>query len=235
MMKKAIVSMMLLLSAVVANAHAVWIETSLIGTKNKSQEVRVYLGEYAEGVRDSVSKWFSNMKDVELFVTAPDGKREQITLKANGNHLVGNFTPSQDGSYALSITHTVAEIYGEVKIIYYASATVNTGKASASQLPAATALAVVPASETPKKLQQTSVKVLNAQQPLAEAKVEVCSPAGWIKTQHSDAKGEVSFAPLEAGQYMFEAVRTEKTPGTHTNGKTYKSITHLVTHCVAVK
>ncbi|UYQ95493.1 DUF4198 domain-containing protein [Chitinophaga horti] len=234
MMKNILLSIAFLLSALSASAHAVWIETSLIATKNKPQEVRVYLGEFADNERDQVEKWFSNMKDVQLFVIAPDGDRQQITLKANGNHYLGTFTPKMDGNYTLSVTHAVAEVYSEVKIIYYATATTIAGKPSASGLQAASALAIAPATESPEKGQKVGLKVSNEQQPLDAAKVEISSPAGWVRTLHSDKAGETSFTPLESGRYLLEAVRTEKTPGTH-NGKSYKSVTHLVTHCVVVK
>lgn len=135
-MKKITLSIALMLCAFLASAHAVWIETALKGTKNKSQDVRVYLGEYAENQRDSVTHWFSNLKDVKLYVTVPDGKREEIAIKENGNHLAGNFIPATDGNYTLSISHTVETIYGETKIEYYATATVIVGKETPSQLSA---------------------------------------------------------------------------------------------------
>lgn len=233
-MKKIILSLALLVSALCASAHAVWIETTLNGSKNKTQEVRVYLGEYAENVRDSVTKWFSNMKDVQLFVTAPNGDRQPITLKANGNHLVGSFTPATDGAYTLSITHAVADIYSEGKIMYYATATVVAGKPTPSLLPEATALSIVPAVEDPKKAQAVPLKVFNDKQPLAASKIEISSPDGWIKTLHSNESGEAVFSPLQSGQYLLEAVRTEKTTGEH-NGKSFKTVTHIVTHCIGVK
>jgi hypothetical protein len=34
--------------------------------------------------------------------------------------------------------------------------------------------------------------------------------------------------------YDHQAVKKENTPGTH-NGKSYKSVTHLVTHCIQVR
>lgn len=219
-------------SALFANAHAVWIETALKGTKNKAQDVHVYLGEYAANERDSVVNWFSNMKDVKLFVTTPGGAREEIALKANGRTLDGSFTPAAEGTYTLSISHTVATVYGETKIEYYATATVVVGKESESRLSGVTGLSIVPASEEPKG--PVPVTVYKDKSPVADAKVEVIAPDGWVKELKSDAKGATSFTPVVAGTYMLEASVNEKSSGTHEN-QPYKSVAHIVTHCITVK
>lgn len=233
-MKKFILGIALLLPTIFASAHAIWIETALKGTKDKEQEVRVYLGEYAENERDSVAAWFSNLKDLQLYVTGPDGKRQQINLKADGDHYEGNFIPSADGNYTLSIHHTVADVYGETKIEYYASATVMVGKTGPSTLTSSTALAIVPGSEEPKSLQSIPVSVFYEGQPAAAARVEISSPDGWVKGIQGNERGEAAFKPIGKGQYMLEAIKTEKTTGSH-NGKPYKTVRHLVTHCIYVK
>lgn len=233
-MKKITLSVALILCAFFASAHAIWIETELKGSKNKSQEVRVYLGEYAENQRDSVAHWFSNLRDIKLYVTTPGGNREQITVREDGRCLIGNFTPSTDGNYTLSVSHTVETIYGETKIEYYATATVIIGKEIPSQLSTNTALAIVPGAEELKNLGTVPLTVFHDKRPLAGSKIEIISPEGWVKELKSNQNGEASFSPLQAGLYMLEASTNEKTPGTH-NGKPYKSVTHLVTHCINVR
>jgi uncharacterized GH25 family protein len=222
----------LVFSTFFANAHAVWIETALKGTKNKAQDVHVYLGEYAANERDSVVNWFSNMKDVKLYVTTPGGTREAIALKANGRTLDGSFTPTAEGTYTLSISHTVATVYGETKIEYYATATVIVGKETTSPLSGVTGLSIVPATEEPKGV--VPVTVYKDKQPVADAKVEVIAPEGWVKEMKSDAKGAASFTPLATGVYMLEASVNDKSTGTHEN-QPYKSVAHIVTHCITVK
>ncbi|RFM32471.1 DUF4198 domain-containing protein [Chitinophaga silvisoli] len=233
-MKKITLSIALLLCAFLASAHAVWIETALKGTKNKPQEVRVFLGEYAANERDSVSNWFSNMKDVKLFVITPAGAREEINLKADGRSLNGQFTPAAEGTYTLTISHTVETIYGETKIEYYATATVVVGKESASQLAGGTLLSIVPAAEEPKGFGSVPVTVYKNKAPLADAKVEVISADGWVKELKSGTNGVAGFTPLQAGQYLLEASYTEKSAGTH-HDKPYKSVVHIVTHSINVK
>lgn len=233
-MKKITLSIALLLCAFFASAHAVWIETALKGTKNKAQDVRVFLGEYAANERDSVSNWFSNMKDVKLFVTTPAGAREAISLRADGRSLYGQFTPATEGTYTLTISHTVETIYGETRIEYYASATVVVGKESTSRLSTGTFLSVVPGMEAPKGFGNVPLTVYKDKVPLAAAKVEVIAPDGWVKELKSGGNGEAVFSPVQAGQYLVEATYTEKAEGMHYD-KPYKSVVHIVTHIVNVR
>lgn len=233
-MKKITLSVALLLCAFFASAHAVWIETALKGTKNKAQDVRVFLGEYAANERDSVSNWFSNMKDLKLFLTTPAGTREEISLKADGRSLNGQFTPATEGTYTLTISHTVETIYGETKIEYYATATVVVGKESASQLAGGTFLSVVPAAEEPKGGGSVPLTLYKDKAPLADAKVEVISPDGWVKELKSGANGVANFMPLQTGQHLVEASYNETASGTLVD-KPYKKVVHIVTHSVNVK
>ncbi|MBW8682876.1 DUF4198 domain-containing protein [Chitinophaga rhizophila] len=233
-MKKITLSVALLLCAFFASAHAVWIETALKGTKNKAQEVKVYLGEYAENQTDSVAHWFSNLKDIKLYAVTPTGSREEVTLKDNGTCLSGSFTPATEGTYTLAISHTVETVYGETKIEYYATATVVVGKESTSQLSSGTAFSIVPGAEEPKNLATVPLTLFRNKQPLAEGKIEVISPDGWIKELKSNQRGEASFSPVQPGQYLLEASATEKVSGTHKD-QPFKSVAHIVTHAVNVK
>lgn len=232
-MKQFTLSAALLLMTFMASAHALWIETSAKGTKNKTHQVRVYLGEFGDNERDSVVKWFSNMKDAELYITDPSGNKQKITLRNAGNHYAGEFTPATEGHYTLSVAHTVADIYNEGKIEYYATASVNVGKASNEALSKSTYLSVVPPVEAGKVTSPLNLQVFMEGAPAAKAKVMVISPDGWERTLYSDEAGKVSCATIQPGMHMLEVVKILKTPGTH-NGKSFKQVTHLVTHCIQI-
>lgn len=233
-MKKLILSIVLLMSAFYASAHALWIETSAKGTKGKVHEVKIYFGEFSDSERDSVAGWFSNLEEAQLFLTDPSGNRQQVTVKDAGVYLSGTFVPAVPGVYVLSVSHTVADVYGEAKIEYYASATVVVGKEGESAIAKATALSIIPSAEEVKVQQDVELKVLFDNQPQAKTKVTIASPSGWVKTLYSDDKGQTHFAAERMGTHQLEAIRNDKTPGTH-NGKPYKTVTHLVTHCIYVK
>jgi hypothetical protein len=234
MKTRIIFSIAFTLCSLFASAHALWIETDSRGAKGKAHSAAIYFGEYAGNERDTVAGWFSNLKDVQLFVTVPDGTKKQVALKDATDHYTGSFTPETDGAYILSVAHTVADIYGNAKIEYYATATVFVGAASNTALKTATHVSIVPAAEMPQSRKETPVTVYSSGAALTAAKVVVASPEGWVKTTQSDQAGRAVFTPLGEGRYMLEAVLTDKTPGMH-NGKPYQAVTHLVTHCVYVR
>lgn len=235
MIRKCLFTLFFLSSVLFASAHALWIETGVKGAKGKSHNVKIFFGEYAENERDTVSKWFSNLKEVQVFVTAPDGSKKQLTLTDAVNHYSSSFTPDQQGTYIVSLAHTVADVYGTNKLEYYATATVLVGGVDNKGLRNATTLALQPANDEIAGKKEAVVEVYKNSQALANAKVEVASPDGWVKAVHANTNGQASFIPFSSGMHMLEVIHSDKTAsGTH-NGKNFQSVTHIVTHCVYVK
>ncbi len=227
-------SIALLFLSINSFAHAIWIETKANGKKGQSQEVNIYFGEYADNERDSVATWFSNLRDVKLLLVLPDGTKQPLNLEAAVNHYTSSFTPTKDGVYALSIVHTVADVYGNAKIEYYASASVSVNSDDLSPLKGATLLAIQPKRIDARVHQPVSLAVFNNAVFLPKAKVVIASPDGWTKTIYADDTGTITFTPVTTGRYMIEAIRSDKTPGTH-GGKPYNAVTHLVTYCIDVR
>jgi len=71
-----------LLSLQFASAHALWIETQTNGKLNQKHTVKVYYGEYAEGLVDPIDKWYSDVKDFDLILIAPDGSKKTLEKTA---------------------------------------------------------------------------------------------------------------------------------------------------------
>lgn len=215
-------------------AHAIWIETNATGNKGKQQEVKVFLGEYSSGKPDSLKNWFSNMRDIKLTLTTPDGNSKILSLTPSVDHYATSFIPTEDGVYMLSITHTVADIYGETKIEYYATATVQVNSTNFETLPKATLLALKPSNAQYHINQPIGIQVLFEQKPLAAAKVVIDASHGWSKTLDTDTYGNSKFIPLTPGRYMIEAIKNDKVVGSYL-GKAYKTISHIVTYCIQVQ
>jgi uncharacterized GH25 family protein len=221
--KFAIITALLTLSTATVFAHALWIETAATGKVGQKQTVKVFYGEYADLGRDSVSTWYSDVKDFTLWLVAPDQKKTQLTMTPGVNHFEGSFTPQQNGSYTVMVSHEAKELGGTTKYHFLSSATVSVGGAVPVATQNANAL----------RLHLDDVASLKVKKPIkmtaflkdaaANAKtVTVFSPFGWSKEFYTDANGTFEFTPLWPGRYVVEVSDMDKTPGEH-HGKEYKA------------
>lgn len=234
--KKYLIVALLVLSISKLSAHAIWLETNTTGQIGKAQDVLVFLGEYGDNERDSLQNWFSNTKDFELFLIAPDGTRKKLNATPNGNSFKASFTPEVAGTYTLSIDHTIKDIYGGNKIRYSALGTVKVNKTAtgADNLKQNKGLVVVVADKAHKVNAAENVKLLyNTSAAPHGGAVTVQSPAGWSK-KFEAKNGEVTFSPFWAGRYMLEGTYSEKEKGTH-EGAEYTGVWHCVTYCLDVE
>lgn len=236
-MKKLLFSVILFFSCQVLFAHAIWIETITTGKIGQAQEVKVFLGEYADNQRDSLDHWFSNMKEFTLWLVTPDGKKQQLTCTPAGNYFTASFTPATAGTYVLSIDHTVKEVYGENKIHYYAQGVVKVDGSlkGADNVKAHTDFAMLADHSKINKLHQPAKVQLSYKNAApAGSELTVQSPEGWAKKFKAGQQGDVTFSPAWKGRYMLEGTFTENGAGQH-EGKDYKTTWHCVTYCMDVE
>lgn len=235
-MKKFLFSVILCCSLQPLFAHAIWIETVTTGKIGQTQEVKVFLGEYADNERDSIQHWFSNMKDFTLYLVKPDGQKEKLTCTANGNYFTATFTPAVAGTHLLSIDHTVQEVYSGSKIHYYAMGLVKvnnslTGVDNAKDYTDFSMLTNL--KKTNKLHQPATVQLSYKKAAPAAGEVTVQSPEGWTKKFKAGQAGDVTFSPAWAGRYMLEGTFTEDATGQH-EGKDFNKVWHCVTYCMDV-
>lgn len=232
------ISLLLLLiafSVSSAFAHALWIETSSTGKKGQAQEVKVFFGEYESKEPDSAKKWFSNLKEFSLVLTAPNGTTKVLTATPDVLFFKTSFTPDQDGTYKLSIVHEVADVYEHAKIEYYAFADVAVGNAKNNlSFPSNAALTIRPEKASLKAGETTTHELVYNKAPFAKQKVSIINP-DWTKQEaETDAAGKYTFKAAQKGNYFLEAFTEDKTPGT-LHDKSYDKVWHLVTYFTEVK
>lgn len=216
-------------------AHALWIETSSTGKKGQPQDVRVFFGEYEANEPDSAAKWFSNLKQFKLVLTAPNGTTKILTAAADVTFFKASFTPDQDGTYKLSVVHEVADVYEHAKIEYYAFADVAVGKSKInSAFPAEATLTIRPEKQVLKVGESSVHKVIYKDAAFAKQKLTLVNAARKPVETETDAEGKFTFKPEQKGNYFFEAFTEDKTAG-KLNGKDYEKIWHLVTYTTEVK
>lgn len=213
-------------------AHAVWIETNPIAQKGIKHEVKIFFGEYGDNERDTVAKWFSDLKEIKLWLVAPDGTKSQLATSNAIDRLSATFMPQADGVYTLLIFHVVKDLHGKSKIEYNASATVTLGKQPNSAAFNTNEVGIFSTSGGTAKLHQPfTLQSFYKGQPAAKQKLDIVSPGGWEKKLTGNDDGAVTVTPIVPGIYMAEAMINVKEPGEH-NGKPYEGTWKIATYCI---
>lgn len=205
-------------------AHALWIETASTGKKGQAHEIKVFYGEYASKELEETGKWYSDVKDFTLWLTAPGKEKIKLTTTAGANFFSASFTPESDGVYFLTVSHEAKDLGGSTKYEFSSVAAVAVGKINAVNhllIPNAVKMATSEAKifkiNTP-----VQMKVIVNGQPVANKPVSVFSPEGWSRDFKTDTNGNLSFTPIWLGRYVLELSHFEKTSGEH-NGKEYSA------------
>lgn len=221
-----------LISTQMVFAHAVWIESNGKATKNQPQEVKVFYGEFPEGVPDSTAKWYSDVKELEVFVVSPGGKKTKLTLTDAITCLKGSFIPEQEGLYYISTVHAARELGGTTKYEFQSIKPVQVGSMKAADRLPEVSLAILTDPAGYKMNEEIELTVLKNGIPYEGGEVQVMSAEGWVKTLKADKWGKVRFKPVLKGAYVIETSSYAKEAG-EWNQKTYThawcgATTHLL-------
>lgn len=216
-------------------AHAVWIETASAGKKGQAQQVKVFFGEYSEKDISATKKWFSNLRDFTLELTSPDGKKTTLKTVADSLFFKADFTPTQEGTYVVSVVHIVKDLYQNAKLQYYAFANVNIGNGKVNTAFPVDANLVIKPSKAVVKLNETVAhQLIYNKAPLAKEKITVIAPELNKTEVETDSEGKFAFNPKQKGGYFLEAFKEENTPGTF-DGKPYEKVWHVITYFTTIQ
>ncbi len=205
-------------------AHALWIETNTIGKSGQQHEIKVFYGEYVNNEKEKIEKWYSDVKEFSLWLTAPGKEKVKLNTVAKDDYFSANFTPEKDGVYFITVVHEAKDLGGTTKYEFSSVATVAVGKFNAIDLSSVANSLKVSAADAKVYKANTPVQVkavLNGQ-PLANRHVSIFSPEGWGKEFTTDANGVINFNPIWPGRYVVEASNFVKNGGEH-HGKEYKA------------
>lgn len=223
MKRMALIMLGLIFSSSSIFAHALWIETKPTGKIGQKQNIKVFYGEYAANERDSVAKWYSDVKEFTLWLIGPGQQKTQLILAAGDNYFESSFTPEKNGAYTLVVSHEARELGGTTKYHFLSSATVSVGKILAPVADNPNALKLHVAGALSAKVNKPLQLQAFLRDAAAKGKVvSVFSPNGWSRELTTNEDGLVEFIPLWAGRYVFEVTDTDRTPGQH-HGKDYKA------------
>lgn len=224
-MKKLKSILFILLLATASNqlfAHALWIETNTSGKIGAAHNVKIFYGEYASNERDSVAKWYSDVKDFTLWLTTPGKAKVKLETVPGANYYSASFVPKEDGVYLLTVVHEAKELGGTTKYEFSSLAAVAVGKAVAVESSAIANPLHVSANHAKvyKANAPVKIKALLNGEALAGKSISVFSPEGWSKEYKTDENGVVEFSPLWPGRYVLEVSNYQKATGEH-HGKNY--------------
>lgn len=225
---KTILSALALLIGVNAFAHALRIETAANGKIGVDQEVKIFYGEYAEGVDEPFENWYSDVEKFKLFLVAPNGTKTQLATVEGNGLFTARFTPSEKGTYALYIAHTAKDLGGKYVYQFNTSAEVLVESTKTPKLLADAAELQVVFNNTANKIAGT---VYYNGTPLADSKIELVSPELWTKSLKTDDKGTFSIDVKYSGKYFVEASFTEDVKG-ELNGKPYEKVWRCATQVI---
>lgn len=218
-------------------AHALWIETPSSGKVGQKQDVKIYYGEYAENERDSVAKWYSDVKELSLWLVGPDQQKTKLEYSQGVTALQASFAPTKDGVYTITVSHNAKDFGGTTKYQFNALALVSVGKAPASTAPISKNNELLVFHDVAKGYKVNTpiqLKTLFKEGAQEKLHVTVASPSGWAKTLTTNAQGVAEFTPLWPGVYFIEASKYGKEEG-ELNGIKHEGVWRCATILFEVK
>lgn len=238
---------MLLIVAVLAfgpaSAHYLWVQTAETGDVGKAHEVSVYFGEYTYGViEDPTGENFAGAKNFQLWAIAPSGDKVEIVTTAGEEAFVGEFTPSEIGTYTVVLNNDEIDVidyteydFGIFKTHYHSTAKVVVGEElKDSHATNADGLVVINASDKNAELNgEVTLQIHYKGSPIEGQEVTIYVSDLWSKKLHTDANGEVSFMLPWATTYTIETTKKEEVPGSY-KGEDYEFIWHCATYAIAL-
>lgn len=208
---KQLIACCMLLTALPAGAHYIWLEPS-------AKQANLYFGEYGEDLREVTGGKLDNISSPEASVVKA-GKLVPVTYTRQANHLelaVAADQPVVIQDVKMKVKDLRKYNIGIVKPMYYARfATAETEAASGLDFDI-------------QPLGAGKVKVSLHGKPLAKTKLEVIAPNQWMQELQTNDAGEVAVKTPWSGLYVVHVVYVEPAQGTY-DGEAYEGVRHVGT------
>lgn len=206
------------LLASAGQAHHVWLEQDAQGAK-------LYFGEFGGNLREASPGLLDRfIKPVAHRVTAAGAQPLEIRKTADGFALGGRAAAGES-----IVAEETAWPVGErkdgdktIRSLYAPAARLVT--TLAAQPPQLT-LDLVPTGR--QDAQGVQFQAFYKGQPLAKAKVEVITPAGWSRAETTDAQGHIAVQLPWSGTYVLEMSHRDATPGQRADGESWDRASYV--------
>ncbi len=210
------------LLSLAANAHTMWIEIKGNGKIGTAQEVFVFFGDYSWGNPTKTAKWYSDISEYKLMLTAPDGTMMELEDRSKDSvAYISRFVPEQAGVYKVSFSHPVKDIYKDKKLTYAAAAYLLVGKPKDKAVTLSEGKFGLVWKDAAQKKQ---VVYIEEGQPKANVSLSLVKEGEKDKTYSvsTNSKGQLVFPKALKGNYLLELTDSEKVNKTGFNGKEYE-------------
>lgn len=196
----------------VTQAHAIWLESHPIGTKNTSHVIRVFYGEYATGEIEPTIGWYSDLKELTVQLIGPNQKLQTLTLEDKGDFLEGSFIPSEDGIYQVFTSHAAKDLGGETRYEFVSQTRVKVGEGQAiPAIPLGHQLVID--AKVPPVGARIPLLLTKDGNPVVEKEILVMSSEGWSKSYKTDQEGKILIEALWPGKYVVEYSHMQQQEG----------------------
>ncbi|MCE7053965.1 DUF4198 domain-containing protein [Algoriphagus sp. AGSA1] len=223
--KSAYLTMMLFMLVIGAQAHALWIHTSSKSEIGQVHPYKIYYADYHENAIEPVEKWYSDVKEFELWLVSPSGKKTKLEPTATEEYFEGSFIPEESGEYRMQISHTADPETGKTSYQFNAYAQIWVGKGKAPSPPESD-LALV------RKAKSDELQVLYKGKSLSHGELAVLGPDAETQELKTGKKGKVKASLEIKGTYFVEATHTEKLSDNEPSG--LKAIWRCATQAIEI-
>ena len=197
--------MMLFMLVIGVKAHALWIHTSSTSEIGKKHSYKVYYADYHDNAIEPVAKWYSDVKEFELWLISPSGKKTKLDPTATETYFQGSFIPDEEGQYTMQISHTADPAGSKTAYQFNAYAQICVGKEKAAVQPVSDLVLV----RNPKS---SDLEVLYKGKALPEGELAILGPDEETQELKTGKKGKVKADFEKRGTYFVEVTHTEKLP-----------------------
>lgn len=225
-LKSLCLTLMLFMLVIGAQAHALWIHTASKSEIGQEHPYKVYYADYHENAIEPVDKWYSDVREFELWLISPSGKKTKLEPAATAEYFEGSFIPEEEGEYRMQISHTADPGDSKTAYQFNAYAQIWVGKGKAPALPDSD-LALV------RKAKAGELEVLYKGKALPEGDIAILGPDAEAQELKTGKKGKVKADLDRQGVYFAEATHTEKLPENDPSG--LKAIWRCATQAIEIQ
>lgn len=225
LLKSLCLTLMLTMLVLGVKAHALWIHTASSAEKGKEHPYKIYYADYHESAIEPVAAWYSDVKEFELWLISPSGKKTKLEPIARSEYFEGSFVPDEEGEYRMQISHIANP--GDSKTAYqfnaYAQLWVGKGISKKKVKPE---LALI------RDGNSSTCEVLFKGKPLVGGEVNVLGPDAETQVVKTGKRGKTRLDLKAKGIYFAEVSYTEQLAENDTSG--LKAIWRCATQVIQV-